>query len=43
MGDGQACQLGPGSIVLLEDVSGEGHRTRVIGEQSVVAVFLRLP
>ena len=43
VGDGQVCRLGPGSIVLLEDVSGQGHRTRVIGEQPVVGVFLHVP
>ncbi len=42
-GDGHVRQLGPGSIVLLEDVSGQGHRTRVVGEQPVVGVFLRVP
>ncbi len=42
-GDGQVRRLGPGSIVLLEDVSGQGHRTRVIGEQPVVGVFLQVP
>jgi hypothetical protein len=42
-GDGQVCRLGPGSIVLLEDVSGQGHRTRVIGEQPMIGVFLQLP
>lgn len=43
VGDGRICRFGPGSIVLLEDVSGRGHRTRVIGEHPVVGVFLQLP
>jgi quercetin dioxygenase-like cupin family protein len=43
VGDGHVRRLGPGSIVLLEDVSGQGHRTRVIGEQPVVGVFLQVP
>jgi hypothetical protein len=43
VGDGQKCRLGPGSIVLLEDVSGQGHRTTVIGDEPVVGVFLHLP
>jgi quercetin dioxygenase-like cupin family protein len=42
-GDGQVRRLGPGSVVLLEDVSGQGHRTRVIGDQPMVGVFLHLP
>jgi hypothetical protein len=43
VGDGRVCRFGPGSIVLLEDVSGQGHRTRVVGEQPVVGVFMQLP
>lgn len=43
VGDGQVRRLGPGSIVLLEDVSGRGHRTRVIGDEPMVGVFLQLP
>ncbi len=39
-GDGQVRRLGPGSVVLLEDVSGQGHRTRVIGDRPLVGVFL---
>ncbi len=42
VGDGRVCRFGPGSVVLLEDVSGQGHRTRVIGEQPVVGVFMQL-
>lgn len=42
VGDGQVCRFGPGSVVLLEDLSGQGHRTRVIGEQPVVGVFMQL-
>lgn len=43
VGDGDVRRLGPGSIVLLEDVSGQGHRTRVIGGQPMVGVFLQVP
>ena len=43
VGDGDVRRLGPGSIVLLEDVSGQGHRTRVIGEQPMIGVFLQVP
>jgi quercetin dioxygenase-like cupin family protein len=42
-GDGDVRRLGPGSIVLLEDVHGQGHRTRVIGDQPMVGVFLHVP
>ena len=43
VGDGEVRRMVPGSIVLIEDVSGQGHRTRVVGEQPVVGVFLQLP
>jgi hypothetical protein len=41
--DGSIGRFGPGSIVLLEDVFGQGHRTRVVGDEAVVGVFLPLP
>lgn len=43
VGNGEIRRLGPGSIVLLEDVVGQGHRTRVVGEQPMVGVFLQIP
>jgi len=43
VGDGEVRRIGPGSIVLIEDVSGQGHRTRVVGNEPVVGVFLHLP
>lgn len=40
--DGEARQLGPGDIVLVEDVSGDGHTTRAIGEEPSTGVFVHL-
>ena len=40
-GDGEVRQFGPGSIVLLEDTWGPGHRTRNIGDE--YADFLVVP
>jgi hypothetical protein len=42
MPDGQMCRTGPGSVTLIEDVGGKGHRTRVLGETPVVGGFVQL-
>ncbi len=42
-GDGEKLRLGPGSIVRVEDTTGRGHTTRVIGDASVHAVYVHLP
>jgi mannose-6-phosphate isomerase-like protein (cupin superfamily) len=31
VGDGTVARIGPGDVVLAEDLSGQGHMTRVIG------------
>jgi quercetin dioxygenase-like cupin family protein len=33
VGDGTRAQVGPGDVVLAEDLTGQGHITRVIGDQ----------
>jgi hypothetical protein len=40
--DGQVRQFSAGSLVLLEDITGKGHCTRVLGSAVVKAVFVRL-
>jgi hypothetical protein len=40
--DGYKRQLKPGSIVLVEDVEGRGHRTRVVGDSAVTGLFVQL-
>jgi hypothetical protein len=41
--DGVRRRYGPGSVVLLEDTTGVGHRSRVIGDQDVIAAIVQLP
>jgi hypothetical protein len=41
--DGTTRSLGPGDGVLLEDVSGAGHTTRVVGDEPAVGVFIQVP
>ena len=36
------CRFGPGSVVLLEDVSGKGHVTRVVGHGPSSGAFVQL-
>lgn len=41
-GDGEARVFGPGSVRLLEDKTGKGHRSRVIGDEDVLNVAIQL-
>jgi quercetin dioxygenase-like cupin family protein len=38
--DGEVRRFGPGSVVLLDDTSGKGHRTRAVGQLDHVAVVI---
>lgn len=33
VGDGTKARVGPGDVVLAEDLTGQGHVTRVVGDQ----------
>ncbi len=41
-GDGERRRFGPGSVVLLEDVSGRGHVTRIVGHGPSSGEFVQL-
>jgi hypothetical protein len=41
--DGAARRFAPGSFGLLEDTSGKGHSTRVVGNDSVLLAVVQLP
>lgn len=40
--DGEVRRLGPGSVLLLEDTTGKGHRSRNVGTAARVSLFLPL-
>jgi quercetin dioxygenase-like cupin family protein len=42
MSDGTVERSGPGTVALLEDTTGRGHMTRVIGENAVEALVVPL-
>jgi len=42
-GDGAQRRFPPGSLFLLEDVSGQGHRSRVIGDDAVTVALVPTP
>lgn len=42
VGDGEVRRFGPGDVVLLEDLAGSGHTTRVVGEEHSTCVFVQL-
>lgn len=42
IGDGTVRRLGPGDILIAEDVTGQGHVTREVGPEPRVSVFVPL-
>jgi quercetin dioxygenase-like cupin family protein len=42
VGDGTVARVGPGDIVLAEDLTGEGHVTRVVGDQPRLSAIVPL-
>src|SRR5262245_50929352 len=43
IGDGTARRLGPGDILIAEDLTGQGHVTREVGPEPRVSIFVPLP
>jgi quercetin dioxygenase-like cupin family protein len=41
--DGTVRPLEPGTILLVEDTNGKGHKTRVTGTEEVLVVIVTLP
>jgi uncharacterized protein (DUF362 family) len=41
--DGDRRSHSPGSVVLLKDTTGKGHRARVVGHTDVLAAVVQLP
>jgi len=42
-GDGDKRRLDAGGVFLLEDVSGQGHRTWVVGEEAALVALIPVP
>lgn len=40
--DGEKRRFGPGSIVLVEDTTGRGHKSRVVGSSEVLIAVVKL-
>lgn len=40
--DGVIRRFGPGSVTLVEDTTGKGHRSRVVGDDEVLAAIVQL-
>jgi len=40
--DGEIRTFGPGDVTLVEDTSGKGHRSRVVGKASVLLAVVQL-
>ena len=43
IGDGSVRRIGPGQVLIAEDLSGQGHQTREVGPEARVSVFVPLP
>ena len=41
--DGEVRHIGPGTVMLAEDLSGKGHITRGIGTEDRISLFIPLP
>jgi hypothetical protein len=41
--DGEIRHFQPGDVVLVEDVRGKGHTTRVVSDDAVCGVYVQLP
>ncbi len=41
--DGTVRRFGPGDVALLDDVTGRGHETRVVGDSEARGMFVQLP
>lgn len=41
--DGERRRFGPGSVVLLDDTSGKGHTTRIVGAEDALCAMVQLP
>ena len=42
IGDGTVRRLGPGDILIAEDLTGQGHATREVGPEARISVFVPL-
>ena len=42
VGDGTVARVGPGDIVLAEDLTGQGHVTRVVGSEPRLSAIIPL-
>ena len=40
--DGKKVTLGPGSVTLVEDVTGKGHLTRAVGTEDAITLIISL-
>jgi hypothetical protein len=41
--DGEVRSFGPGDILLLEDTTGKGHVSRVVGSEEALSAVVQLP
>ena len=42
IGDGTVQRLGPGTVLLAEDLTGQGHTTRVVGNEDRITIVVPL-
>ena len=42
VGDGTKRTIGPGDILIAEDMTGQGHYTREVGDEDRISVFVSM-
>jgi len=42
LGDGTSCRFGPGQVMLVEDLTGQGHTTRVTSTEPRITIAIPL-
>ena len=43
VGDGEIRRFGPGSVILMDDLTGKGHITRAVGDVDHIALTIPVP
>jgi quercetin dioxygenase-like cupin family protein len=43
VGDGSVRRIGPGQVLIAEDLAGQGHETREVGPEPRISIFVPLP
>ena len=43
VGDGATRRFGPGDVIIVEDTTGKGHRSRTVGDETALQACVQMP